>query len=285
MAGGRVSRAGWASQPQYPVQIDWENPDTRDLRFFYTGSMPVDLVTGQTATIVGGAAPRTVNAGQGAAIGPDISGSSYLDFGTRESWNVTGALSVFWRGLFTTVAGGVFRNVACKALTDASRNSPFDIYLDQGTGRVVIGQSNATDYRLHENATALSANSVSTIAITAAGDIAIPPFVWVNAGQRETSTLVGVGGGSGPATGTTESLRIGRRPDNATQMAGPVEVFCIWGRAIDDAQYRRLRSNPYSLLKSVRRRTGIIYGAGGAAFNPAWARGSNQLIGSGLHVS
>ena len=283
MAGGRVSRAGWASQPQYPVQIDWENPDTRDLRFFYTGSMPVDLVTGQTATIVGGAAPRTVNAGQGAAIGPDISGSSYLDFGTRESWNVTGRMSLFWRGMLDGTTGA-FRCPISKALSNGATDTPFDWQIDSSSGKLLHTRGGASFYQWRAE-TVLTAGVVNSLAVVATGtQTEDTPSFYINGTTIETGVL-NANGSTGSATGNTRSIRVGRRDDGFTQLDGVPEVTMLWARPLSNEEYGRVYRNPYSLLKSVRRRTGIIYGAGGAAFNPAWARGSNQLIGSGLHVS
>jgi len=282
MAGGRVSRAGWASQPQYPVQIDWENPDTRGLRFFYAGSMPVDLVTGQTATIVGGAAPRTVNAGQGAAIGPDISGTSYLDFGTRESWNTNRPMTLFWRGMLDGTTGA-FRCPISKANGNGGTTTPFDMQIDSATGAFVVTRSNVA-FRQNVSTTTATAGIVNSVCYVAETELCEgQTYFYVNSATRENGSSID--SGTGVPTANTNSLRIGRREDGGTQLDGAPEVTMLWGRALSTEEYGRVFRNPYSLLKSVRRRTGIIYGAGGAAFNPAWARGSNQLIGSGLHVS
>ena len=278
--GGRVTRQGWASQPQYPVEIDWENPDTRDLRFMYVGSMPVDLVTGRTATVVGGAAPRTINGGNGAAIGPDISGTSYLDFGTRESWNVLGRMTLFWRGQIDSAAGA-FRCPISKANNNGAATTPFDVYIDSGSGRVAFGKA-STSYRYFATANAAASGSVNAFAFVATTDDMLnAPLCALNSSRLETASVFADNGGTGLATGNTNSLKIGRRDDGATQLDGAPEVSMLWARSLSQEEYARVYQNPYSLLKPVRRRLYIIGATSAGTFKPAWAIGSNQLLGGG----
>src|SRR5574340_619073 len=92
-------------------RINWANPITRGLRFAFNGADWVDLVTGTVAT-QSGSPYRTVKFGV-PCTRFDGATSDYLDFlGTGNLWNLTGPISVLWRGSFDAVAGGIYRNLA-----------------------------------------------------------------------------------------------------------------------------------------------------------------------------
>jgi hypothetical protein len=254
---GRVARQGWVSQPQYPVQIDWDNPDARDLRFMYVGSMPIDLVTGQSASISGGASQRTITSAQGAAVGPDLSGSSYLDFGTRPSWNITGPMAFMWRGVFDATTGA-FRCLFSKDSSPGSQVAPFDVYLDSSGSSLACIRAASGQYQRWELARTPVVGALTTIAYNAPGaNIQDQPFFALNGEALAGASLTG-GIGTGPAGANTDGLRVGRRLDGATQLDGTVEITAIWARSLSGEEHARVFRNPYSLLKPVRRRLYFI---------------------------
>jgi len=107
------------------------------------------------------------------------------------------------------------------------------------------------------------------------------PTLWMD-GSNVTLSVGSSGGtfsGSYPVIvnqGTDPSVSPGR------SILEPTNAAFVFLRLLSDTEMLDYTSNPWALYEP---RQIWVPSTVASGFNPAWARGSNQLIGSGLHVS
>jgi hypothetical protein len=235
----------WKRQPQGAVEVDWNNPLTKDIVFAFNGAHRYDAAAKQLATNSGGIVTRASPKG----LGPDISGTQYLDFADTPSYNTTGECSIVWGGVFDAVTGA-YRSPISKALGSGSTNTPFEVYVDSISGKLVCIRSNG-DYRANNlNTTPLTAGNFVVFGIAAPATIQSTPQAWVNLTEQ---SVTGFGGAIGQATSNTRGIRIGRRDDSDTQLDGSVNFAFVFNRKISSDEYFALYTNPWQIFKKKKR--------------------------------
>lgn len=251
-------------QPASPQAINVANPLARGLVFAFDGNNWRDAVTGAVATASG--TPTRISTPRG--IATYFSGSAYLSFGSKELWNVTGSVTILWLGSFDATSGA-FRTIVSKTASNGTADTPFDAYINSGTGVARFFRASAAAY---------SAQDIS-VGDVGAGYHAL--FFADDGNPNDTGTgyvddtpyVAIAAGGATSVTGTSAALRIGRRIDDATQLTGSVNGCFIWNRRLSAEEYRLLKANPWQLF--APQRTARIYsfptGSGTTVSVPAGA--------------
>lgn len=212
---------------------------SRGLVFLYNGATFIDHANGIPATN-NGSVGRRMNPGGG--IAADISGSQYLAWASSDALNVTGALSIIWKGRFDGTTGA-YRTVVSKPQSNGVTNTPFESYVDTTSGKLAFIRANGTGNRYFQcDTTVVPANTDLSIFVNAAATIESTPIIYINATAQ---TLSSSGTATGSATASTSELRIGRRVDNGTQFDGGVELVALFNKQLSTADYLRFRSDPW----------------------------------------
>jgi hypothetical protein len=253
---------------------------SRGLVFLFNGATFQDLVTGTFATNVGAVGRR---ANVNGSIGPDISGTQYLEFTDRDALDITAELSIFWRGVFDATAGA-YRCPISKANGNGIDYTPFDVYVDLTSGKLAFSRSKAGGFDSRTVDTAMTAGVVTTFGVVAGPLMQDALSAYVN-GSASSVTLGA--SGSGSALANIKGLRIGRRDDGATQLDGSVECIALFNKRLSSEEYFRLYRDPWGelLVPSRRARRSVQLGAaagGGAVTGTASITQSPQtLTGAG----
>lgn len=241
LVGGKRRR-----QPQHAVAVDWSNPITRGLVFAFNGAHGYDVVAKQIATNNGGIVTRPGANG----LGPDISGTQNYDFANCPDYNTTGEVSIVWGGVFDGTTGA-YRCPITKADTNGATNSPFDIYVDTTSGKLVINRANAGYQAYTLNTTALTAGAFTVFGIASPTLIETAPVGWVN---KTTQAIVNIAAtGTGAAIGNTKGINIGRRSDGGTQLDGTCSFAFVFNRKISEKEYLSLYENPWQIFSAKSR--------------------------------
>jgi hypothetical protein len=232
---------------------------SRGLVFLFNGATFQDLVTGKFATNSGGVVRRANANGN---LGPDISGSQYLEFPDSNALDITTALSIFWRGAFDATVGN-YRSVISKADTNGASNTPFEIYLASVDGKLTTFRASGSGYRGYQSDASdpFGGQTTSTMGlIYGDGLIQTAPVLYAN---RTQLSVTSGNTDTGNCIGNSKTLRLGRRQDAATQLDGSIEIVALFNQALTTSEYLGLYDDPWGQLLVPSRRV-IYFGAGGA---------------------
>lgn len=123
-----VSRERWRRQPTRPVPIDRSHPLASSLRFFivFIDGVAIDLQSWAIGTRNGSPVVQAsrIPAGTGTVAKLTAGSSDYYEFAHRPEWEITGAISLAWRGIVST--GSAFRHFGGKHSSGGGSNNPFD---------------------------------------------------------------------------------------------------------------------------------------------------------------
>jgi len=84
---------------------------------------------------------------------------------------------------------------------------------------------------------------------TADGNVRTTPTFYIDGVQP--ATVGSAGTGTGSATGTSQPVRLGRRPTSPLQMDGDVSAVMIWSRALSEAEHAALHADPFCFLEEA----------------------------------
>lgn len=266
-------------QPQGAAQIRpyWRS---RGLVVLFNGATFQDLVTRNYATNSGSVVKRRNANG---SLGPDISGTQYLEFPDRDALDITGALSIFWRGQFDATTGN-YRCVVSKADSNGATDTPFEIYLASLDGKLTTLRASGSVYRDYQSDATdpFGGQATSTMGVIYSdGLIQTVPLVYANNAQLSVATGFTT---TGNCTGNAKTLRLGRRQDGGTQLDGSIECVALFNQAISGAEYLALYHDPWGelLIADPRR---IYFTSGGTgdtyALTASALAVSSPTLGSG----
>ncbi len=141
--------------------------------------------------------------------------------------NYLGALTIsVWANITT---GSGFRHFVSKGSGDGSTRTPFEFRTNNAaTPTLVFARSNNT-ILCSFSGPAVTLNTLTHYAVVASADISVAPTFYIN-GVATTGT--GSCATSGAPTGNSASIYIGRRPDGAVKMNGPLDELRIYNRAL-----------------------------------------------------
>lgn len=242
----------WRINPAHPL--------ANSLRFYILcgNGQAVDLVTGRLATFSG-------TYGDGAMFpdgqAADIDGSDYFDFADEPSHNITGDITLVWRGVLDSNSTGT---LCAKATSDAGFNSPFYFVLNS-VPCVDFVRTNAGDFAFHRSSSSASTGVTTTLGATATAANANVTFYFDGVGEPTTGPLFG--GGATTVTANTQPLRIGRDiAGTPKQLDGRVSVVMGWARILPASDMRLIHYDPYSLIARPVRDYDAQAAAAAAAF-------------------
>lgn len=135
-----------------------------------------------------------------------------------------------------------------------------------------------------------SINGTATLIANRSYDLAIvatpPNFSSYLDGSLDDS---GAAGSAASSRTSADVSYIGRAGGYTSAMLqGYIEYFHVWTRALSASEIMQLRADPYALVSPNQASRFYMTqpaAGGGGSFNPAWALGSNRMIGQGLYVS
>jgi hypothetical protein len=210
-----------------------------------------DLVTG--AMFTGSNSPTISTYPDGAAA--DFSGTSYISATKYPEWNVTGALSLGWRGMLRSTANfGMFAGNIPTGGNGAS-NSPFDFgpNVSSGDASVRLVRSNASGFdpfRIWKTPNSvLTTNVPLSVSASQGASISDTPTFFVG-GAAQTASLF-FGSGSGASGSNSDPLFIGRRQDGATQQDGLTGLILIAATQWAEQQHIQFSLTPYGVLEEA----------------------------------
>jgi hypothetical protein len=235
----RTSRG--STKPIVGAQIDWSHRLSRGLEFDFSflergGGATFDLRYGRRGAFTD--SPTWVNPGI------NFTGSAVVESSAVPDAPFFGAITLVWKGVIRTGSG--FRHFAGKHEGGGGADNPFDFRTNNaGTPRLALIRANAGGFTNFEGQE-VSLSTVNTIAVVTPGVIQTAPIFYVNSSATTGNGVAG--SGTGPATGTASTLRIGRRADGVVQMDGVVEFCRGYSRALSADEIRWLTEEPYAHL-------------------------------------
>jgi len=182
--------------------------------------------------------------------------SSYTEFSNIPDAKLLLGLTLQWRGVVTS---GNLRHFAGKHTGGGGTNNPFDFRLDGGTNLVCV-RADASTPQSDTGAAITVLKPQSYTYVDPRPNTSRTREFWIN-GIRKT--VLGAASNL-PVTGSSTTLRIGRRADGVAQMNGVCQYFRAWSRGLTGPEIKWLEEEPYTLFNFPVKRSYFI----GAA-NPA----------------
>ncbi len=236
--------------------------------FWENGGAPIDLVTGQVATVFSGAPTWSMTSDGPASEIDSIDG---WQLAHHPSYNLIGEMSIIWRGVIDT--GSAFRHFAGKHATGGGTNNPFDFR----TSNAASPKASLT------RATAAGANTYAgpVLPLGKLFTIAVSQNTLVNGDvtfylDGVPSAGVLTGGASSFVTGNTEPLLFGRRADGVVQLDGRQSLLCGFQKGVGagaaslpltDVQHLQFAHNPFGPFRMADE-VGLFVPAAAVGFVP-----------------
>ena len=236
------------------MRVRRSHPLAAELRacFVFGGGagLGLDLVTG--AAVAAGNSPTPMASQEGPAL--DISGTSYVSAAKDPGWNITGELTLAWRGLIRTpnALGQLVGNIPSGG--NGATDTPFSFEYgnsSDGSLKLVRGVAVGGDnFRVYATAAGvIAANTWTTLAVSQVSGYQNAPSFYVDGAARAVAFSFGLGSG---ATGTNnDPLWIGRRQDGYTQMDGLASVLPIAARVWSADEHAAFDADPYALIEDA----------------------------------
>ena len=226
---------GWRRLPQFPV-LPNEYWLDRGLVFLFNGATFSDLVSQTPVTSSTGVGKGAVSADASGPLITDV--NTRLTFANSNRLNVTGDLSIIWRGTPTAGSG----KLVSKATGSGTTATPYDFFVNNFP---VFIKAGATTYRQYTVFAAVPSGAVTFGFLTNAGmNEAVASKGYINT-ESPNLTLSGTSSASS-ATSNTNPLYIGRSNDNLSSgMLGTTEYIALFNKRLTDAEYLRIYSAPW----------------------------------------
>ncbi len=195
-----------------------------------SGTTLTDYVGGFNGTLGTGAADRPDWVAAGLDFIP--ANADVVINTTFPDTNVLGAITICVVANIDT--GAAFRAFIGKCLTNGGSNNPFDFRTSNAaTPLLILIRANGSGGVVREyagQATTLGAYRMYSV-VCSDGLVQTAPTFYIGS-SAQVGSLVGGGNQNGAVTGSSASLRIGRRPDGAVQMDGIIAYILIYSRAL-----------------------------------------------------
>lgn len=234
------------SLPPWRMAVDRSHPLRAGLRFFIVcqGNVAIDLVSGVRGQVSGTLAERTFYDGRAA----DFDGSDYFNFPDRDLWDITGDITLFWRGI--TDSDGTFFLLG-KNTNDVGANSPFYFSTLAATGLDFIRTDAAGNFSFWRAGTGTTSGAPVSYGVTCPAISNVSCTAYRN-GSPTAATLMFSAGTATP-TGNSQPLRIGRDiASTPKQLDGAVSIVVGWARQLDGGEHMRMHRDPYSMIVDRR---------------------------------
>jgi hypothetical protein len=210
--------------------------------------------------------------------------SSYFEFTGIPDTRLLLGLTLQWRGI---VAASNLKHFAGKHLSNGGTNNPFDFRTDGGTNLVCVradGTFSQTD-----NGSAITLNKLQTYTyLDPRPNTSRNREFWINGIKKTT----GSGASSLSVTGSSTTLRIGRRADGAVQMNGKCQYFRAWGRGLTGTEIRWLEEEPYAIFNFPVKRTYVVLSGDSGSLNAnasdtlnSWSDSASVILLAGPALS
>ena len=181
----------------------------------------------------------------------DGGSTDYLTIAHKDKYNLTGPITLLWRGQMWATR---YHSFGHKHSGNGANNNPFDFRTDNLATYPVCVRAGTNHNQAYTFASlSLSQNVTHTICVKAAGgDITSGGHAmrcWIdNASNNQT---VNPTAPSGPVTGNTQPIYIGRRGDGGTvSLDGAFSLFVGWAHDFTDSQIEnRLLPDPWCFLE------------------------------------
>jgi hypothetical protein len=211
-----------------------------------------DVVTG--ALLSGTSSPTVGLTPDGPAL--DTTGAAFAEVPHNVAWNVTGDITVAWRGVVRSIASFGYFFGKIPAGGGGGANTPFSFeFTNPTSGKIMMSRSNTgvLPFRVWQSGSLLiTANALSTFSVSGSGAIQNAPAFYLN-GVLDAATPTSEYGGTGTgAAGTnTDPVRFGRRADGACQMDGAMNIAALASRQWNADEHEMFAADPYALLEEA----------------------------------
>lgn len=269
----------WRTQPDGPVQINWEHRRAEGLVFFAPLSPAhgtLDLVSDQLGTRTG---LETFSSTSG-AYHSHFGTSNYADFVVPPEIGPTTPFSVAWTQ--DAIATSAYSTILRVNFGTAGTHKGFVIYQSASDANYYLcfGPQNGTagGTPLYAGGGAVTNGRRDRFCLT------LP-----NGSQNTASASLSRNGENVSSSGsttlgnvTTAGFRIGALDTAGDPWEGLIGDFRIWSRALNDTEKEAESIFEESLLLYAPRRIWVPVSAGGGTFKAAWASQRSGIVGSGV---
>lgn len=213
----------------------------------------LDLVTGVPFAAV--SSPTIDMMTDGPAL--DMSSAGYASGAHHPDWNVSGEITLAWRGVIKSTTGG---NLISKVISGGGGGSdtPFSMeYTNNTAGRfsLVRSPNSAAPYvfRVWEcGSNCITAGAEHILSVSQGGDMSVAPSFYTEGAPVSGSPVSNWGGvGSGAAGSNSDPLLIGQRADGAQHHDGLTAMALLAARQWDAAEHAGFSADLYGLLEDA----------------------------------
>ncbi len=211
-----------------------------------------DVVTG--SLLSGTSSPTVGLTPDGPAL--DTTGAAFAEVPHNVAWNVTGDITVAWRGVVRSIASFGYFFGKIPAGGAGGTNNPFSFeFTNPTSGKIMMSRSNTgvLPFRVWQSGSVLiTANALSTFSVSGSEAIQSAPAFYLD-GVLDAATPTSEYGGTGTgAAGTnTDPVRFGRRADGACQMDGAMNIAALASRQWNADEHEMFAVDPYALLEEA----------------------------------
>jgi len=240
-------------KPKGPVEIDWDNPITRDLRACF-----IPDAHGTMREVISGDGPisdtgsvRATQHGLIRAYDPTTPDQS--EYTVQDAYNI---LSPSGHSIFVIVDYDALTNYGglCSCSTTVTSHG---WTLDTGSAPtrkdIAFLRSNGSGY--NQWAGDISGNDISAgdtfkrICVTSSDNlIGTQPKIYID-GVETTSYDNILNTDTGAITVSTSNMFIGARKDDASKLDGGIHMVCIFDRELSEAEVKELTGTPFQILR------------------------------------
>ena len=209
-----------------------------------TAGLGIDLVTG--VVLDGVNAPSLGITPEGPAL--DVSGTAYASGTSHPDWNVTGDITLAWRGMVrsTASAGSLVNKIPAGG--SGATDTPFALeYTNPTAGRASFVRSNSAYAVWETTSNVLTANVLTTLSVNQGSAIEVAPTFYAD-GVPVSATRQYNASGNGAPNGNTGPIILGRRPDGAEQQDGQSLLVLVAATQWDASQHAGFHTDPYDIL-------------------------------------
>lgn len=271
-----------ANRPTTFYGIDWSHPHARGL----IGATPtgvavdVELVSGRPLTRFGSPTVRGTRFSQALDVSGGNDRGAFL--AATPPMKAMTECTIFWWGVQLAAASA---NAGLVGVTHNSGGAaPFVTAMigrASGVDRVQLSFNNGTSFQFYQTSFPLGAGTEPQCLIATIKS-GTQQLYWNGVAVGGTGTVAI----ASLAAGATAEWVVGSDHFGAGRNSGAATLDArLYNRAISESEAFAMGSDPRTMWDLYARPSTRVYFDIGAAatFNPAWARGSNIILGAGVH--
>lgn len=212
-----------------------------------------DLVTG--AAFTGTNTPTANLTPDGPAI--SYTGTAFVSAASQPIWNVTGDVTVAWRGVVRAIGSSGFLIGKLPSGGGGAIDTPWSFEFSNPTsGNLSFVRSRQLNAPLlyavwQSNSTLITVNELASFSVSQPTAMELAPTFYKNGVADAGSTRQYGVDGTGASTGNTGPVQIARRHDGVSQLDGNMTIAMLASRQWAAKEHQRFAWAPYEVLEEA----------------------------------